>query len=80
MAWLAALIKGVLEWLSGEIKKDTKAGDADAVPDDLKDRWRTRIEKQLEEEKPESEENDKKYLSDTQRLSLEKDNEESSGN
>ena len=46
MAWLTALIKAVLEWAIGEIKKDTKAGDADSTPKDLKDRWRDRIKEQ----------------------------------
>ena len=50
MAWLAALIKAILEWLTSEVKKDTKAGDADAVPQSLKDRWRDRINRQLEKE------------------------------
>jgi hypothetical protein len=44
MNWLAALIKGILDWLSGEVKKDTKAGDADKTSDDLKSKWRKRIE------------------------------------
>ena len=46
MAWLAALIKAILEWLTEEVKKDTKAGDADTTPQSLKDRWRNRINKQ----------------------------------
>ena len=50
MAWLTALIKAVLEWLTAEVKKDTKASDADAMPQSLKDRWRDRINKQLEKE------------------------------
>jgi hypothetical protein len=60
MAWLTALIKAVLEWVTAEVKKDTKASDADAVPQDLRDRWRDRINKQLEkqnkkDEKPKDE-------------------------
>tara|TARA_Y100000590_G_scaffold339195_1_gene386657 strand:+ start:170 stop:382 length:213 start_codon:yes stop_codon:yes gene_type:complete len=47
MAWLTALIKAVLEWLTAEVKKDTKASDADAVPQSLKDQWRDRINQQL---------------------------------
>ena len=70
MAWLSALIKGILEWLSAEVKKDTKAGDADDVSQDLKDRWRSRIKEQ--EEKKE----DEKYLTDTQREALDKSNKE----
>jgi len=54
MAWLAALIKAVLEWLTSEVKKDTKAGDADTVPQSLKERWRDRINRQLEKEKNET--------------------------
>ena len=46
MAWLTALIKAVLEWLTAEVKKDTKASDADTTPQSLKDRWRQRIEEQ----------------------------------
>ena len=53
MAWLAALIKAILEWMTGEVKKDTKAGDADAIPQSLKDRWRDRINRQLEKQKDE---------------------------
>jgi thiamine pyrophosphokinase len=51
MAWLTALIKAILEWVTAEVKKDTKAGDADSVPQSLKDRWRDRINEQLEKEK-----------------------------
>ena len=47
MSWLTALIKAVLEWLTAEVKKDTKASDADAVPQSLKDQWRDRINQQL---------------------------------
>ena len=46
MSWLAALVKAILEWATGEIKKDTKAGDADSTPKDLKDKWRDRIVQQ----------------------------------
>ncbi len=54
MAWLAALIKAILEWMTGEVKKDTKAGDADGVPQSLKNRWRDRINEQLKKQKDES--------------------------
>ena len=57
MAWLTALIKAILEWLTAEVKKDTKDGDADAIPQSLKDRWRDRINKQLEKGKKENEKN-----------------------
>jgi len=53
MAWLTALIKAVLEWLTAEVKKDTKASDADAMPQSLKDRWRDRINEQLEKQRKE---------------------------
>ena len=55
MAWLTALIKAVLEWLTAEVKKDTKASDADAVPQSLKDRWRDRINRQLEKQNKKNE-------------------------
>lgn len=51
MAWLTALIKAILEWLSAEVKKDTKASDSDAVPQSLKNRWQDKIDEQLEKEK-----------------------------
>jgi hypothetical protein len=44
MNWLAALIKGILDWFSSEVKKDTKASDADKTPDSLKNKWQQRIE------------------------------------
>ena len=46
MQWLIALVKAILEWATAEIKKDTKAGDADSTPQSLKDRWRRKIEEQ----------------------------------
>ena len=48
MAWITAVIKAILEWLTAEVKKDTKASDADDIPKGIKDRWRDRINKQLE--------------------------------
>ena len=60
MAWLAALIKAILEWATVEIKKDTKASDADDVPKDLKNRWKQRIEKQLNEAEKQKNENNNK--------------------
>ena len=47
MAWVTALVKAILEWLTAEGKKDTKAADADTIPKGLKDKWRDRINKQL---------------------------------
>ena len=58
MAWLTALIKAVLEWLTAEVKKDTKASDADAVSQSLKDSWRDRIDKQLEKQKEQKKQNE----------------------
>ena len=59
MTWLTALIKAILEWLTAEVKKDTKASDADTVPQTLKDQWRNRINEQLEKQKKEKNENSK---------------------
>lgn len=55
MAWLTALFKALLEWLSSEAKKDTKASDADVTSKDLKDKWRNRIEKQEQRMKQQNE-------------------------
>ena len=51
MAWLSAVIKAILEWLTAEVKKDTKASDADEIPQSLKDRWKKRIQDQLDKQK-----------------------------
>jgi len=55
MAWLLAFFKAILEWLTTEAKKDVKAGDADDIPQSLKDRWRNRINKQLEKQEKKNE-------------------------
>ena len=60
MAWLTALIKAVLEWLTTEVKKDTKASDADDIPQSLKDKWRQRIQDQLDKQKKKDEDSIKK--------------------
>ena len=60
MAWLTALIKAVLEWMTAEVKKDTKASDADDIPQSLKDKWRQRIQDQLDKQKKKDEESTKK--------------------
>lgn len=57
MAWLTALFKALLEWLSAEVKKDTKASDVDTTPKDLKDKWRKRIEAQEKKLKDEKDSN-----------------------
>ncbi len=46
MSWITALVKAILDWITAEVKKDTKGGDADSTPQSLKDRWRARIEEQ----------------------------------
>ena len=65
MAWLTALIKAVLEWLTAEVKKDTKASDADAVPESLRGRWRDRINAQLEKQRKQNEDTKNSNDSDT---------------
>ena len=55
MAWITAVVKAILEWLTAEIKKDTKASDADDIPQSLRDRWRDRINNQLEKQKKQNE-------------------------
>ena len=46
MTWSTALFKAILDWLTAEVKKDTKASDADKTPQSLKDRWKQRIQEQ----------------------------------
>ena len=53
--WVA-LVKAILDWLTDLVKQDTKAGDADATPKSLKNRWRKRIQEQ--EKKVKKNEND----------------------
>lgn len=67
MAWLTALIKAILEWATGEIKKDTKAGDADVVPQDLQDRWQRRIDETLEKEQQQKRSGNRGRLTDEQK-------------
>lgn len=57
MTWITAVIKAILEWLTAEVKKDTKASDADNIPQSLKNRWRDRINRQLEKQEKEKNEN-----------------------
>ena len=56
MSGLVALFKAILDWLTDLARQDKKAGDADATPQSLKDRWRRRIEEQ--EKKVKKNEND----------------------
>ena len=65
MSCIAALVKAILEWLTAEIKKDTKASDADNVPKDLKNRWKQRIQKQLDKAKKQKNENNNKNINDS---------------
>ena len=58
MAWLSAVIKAILEWLTAEVKKDTKASDADKIPEGLKNRWKKRIQDQLDKQKKDAEKPD----------------------
>ena len=43
MSWLKQLFAAILEFFSAEIKKDTKASNADKTPQKLKNKWRERI-------------------------------------
>ena len=43
MLWLKQVILAILEFFSGEIKQDTKAADADKIPEELKSKWKERI-------------------------------------
>ena len=58
MAALIALFKAILDWLTDLAKQYTKAGDADATPQSLKDRWRIRIEEQENKVKKNDPKND----------------------
>tara|TARA_R100000008_G_scaffold80424_1_gene62826 strand:- start:634 stop:813 length:180 start_codon:yes stop_codon:yes gene_type:complete len=53
----ATLLKAVLDWLTGLSREDTKAGDADATPQSLKDKWRKRIQEQEQKSKNEKDNN-----------------------
>mgnify|MGYP003631796927 FL=1 len=55
---LTALFKAILDWLTDLAKQDTKAGDADSIPQSLKDRWRQRIEEQENKSKDSKNEED----------------------
>ena len=57
MSWVAALIKAILELFTAEVKKDTKASDADGTPRHLRDKWRQRIKQQEEKAKNEKDNN-----------------------
>ena len=54
--WVA-LLKAILDWLTALVKKDVKAGDADSVPQSLKERWRQRIKEQEEKAKKNEKDN-----------------------
>jgi hypothetical protein len=57
MLWLKQVIAALLEFFAGEIKKDTKASDADKTPKKLKNAWRERILKAERKSKDESNKN-----------------------
>ena len=52
-----SLLKAVLEWLTGLAREDTKAGDADATPKSLNDKWGKRIQEQEQKSKNEKDSN-----------------------
>jgi len=58
MLWLKQVIAALLEFFAGEVKKDTKASDADKTPKKLKNAWRERILKAERKSKDESNKND----------------------
>ena len=43
MLWLKQVIAALLEFFSGEMKRDKKASDVDKTPKELKNKWRERI-------------------------------------
>ena len=51
MSGLIALFKAILDWLTDLARQDVKSGDADSVPQSLKDKWRRRIKEQEEKVK-----------------------------
>ena len=60
MLWLKQLFAAILEFFSAEIKKDTKASNADKTPEKLKNKWRERI---LEAERKSKDETTSQNLS-----------------
>ena len=61
MLWLKQLFAAILEFFSAEIKKDTKASNADKTPEKLQSAWRERI---LEAERKSKDESTKDSSSD----------------
>ena len=61
MLWLKQLFAALLEFLSGEIKKDTKSSNADKTPEKLQNAWRERI---LEAERNSKDESNKDSSTD----------------
>ena len=61
MLWLKQVIAALLEFFSGEIKKDTKASNADETPEKLQSAWRERI---LEAERKSKDESTKDSSTD----------------
>ena len=61
MLWLKQLFAAILEFFSAEIKKDSKASNADKTPEKLQSAWRERI---LEAEKKSKDESNKDSSTD----------------
>ena len=57
MLWLKQVIAALLEFFSAEIKKDTKASNADKTPEKLQSAWRQRIIEAERKSKDESNKN-----------------------
>ena len=61
MLWLKQVIAALLEFFSAEIKKDTKASNADKTPEKLQSAWRQRI---IEAERKSKDESNKDSSTD----------------
>ena len=61
MLWLKQVIAALLEFFAGEIKKDTKASNADKTPEKLQSAWRQRI---IEAERKSKDESNKDSSTD----------------
>ena len=61
MLWLKQLFAAILEFFSAEIKKDTKASNADKTPEKLQSAWRDRI---IEAERKSKDESNKDSSTD----------------
>ena len=61
MLWLKQVIAALLEFFSSEIKKDSKASNADKTPEKLQNVWRERI---IEAERKSKDESNKDSSTD----------------